>query len=67
MSTPDGPKAGPCTPWGMRHIDRAAQWHLEFANPRPLATPVGARGRLGLWGVDNELEQQILEQIGDSS
>lgn len=53
----------PCTPWGVRYVDGAGQWHLELANPRPLATPVRARGRLGLWRVEAEVEQQILDRL----
>ncbi len=37
--------------------------HLELANPRPLATPIPAKGRLGLWTPDADLLAQIREQV----
>ena len=36
--------------WSMRE-----HWHLSLSNPRPLATPVPAKGRLGLWTPDADL------------
>ncbi len=34
-------------------------WHLMLRNPRPLATPIPCRGRLGLWTVPDEIAAQI--------
>ena len=45
-----------CSPWGDPH----AGVHLGFANPRPLATPIPAKGRLGLWTPDPELVDAVL-------
>ena len=47
-----------CSWWGQREV-----WHLQLANPRPLATPIPARGRLGLWTPDAELAAAIREQV----
>ncbi|MBO9555576.1 hypothetical protein [Cellulomonas sp.] len=47
-----------CTPWAM-----AGHRHLELANPRPLAIPVPARGRLGLWRPDDALSAAIEQQL----
>lgn len=55
--TDHGPGA-PCSPWGQRWT-----WHLQVANARPLATPIPARGRLGLWIPDAELVAAIREQV----
>ena len=52
----------PCSPWGVRYVDGNGQWHLELANPRPLATPIPARGRLGLWRPDQDLLDAIQAQ-----
>lgn len=48
-----------CTPWAM--VDG---WHLVLANPRPLAKPIPAKGRLGLWRPDDQLRTAILDQTG---
>lgn len=37
--------------------------HLVVARPRPLATPVPARGRLGLWTPDDALAAAIWAQV----
>lgn len=37
--------------------------HLELANPRPLATPIPAKGRLGLWTPDADILAHIREQV----
>ena len=44
-----------CSPWAMPD-----HHHLVLANPRPLATPIPARGRLGLWRPDPDLTSAIL-------
>ena len=43
-----------CSAWAM-------PWdhHLVLANPRPLATPIPCRGRLGLWTVPDDIAAQI--------
>lgn len=43
-----------CSPWAMRD-----HHHLVLANPRALATPIPAKGRLGLWTPDHDLEHAI--------
>jgi hypothetical protein len=40
------------------------QWHLEIANPRPLAEPIPYRGALGLRTLDDDTTARILAQIG---
>ena len=47
-----------CSPWAMPD-----HHHLELANPRPLATPIPARGRLGLWRPDPDLTAAILAAL----
>lgn len=43
----------PCSPWAEPDA-----WHLVFENPRPI-TPIRAKGKLGLWRPDVELELRI--------
>lgn len=45
---------GWCTPWATED-----NHHLVLDNPRALATPIPAKGRLGLWHPDAELEHAI--------
>lgn len=47
-----------CSPWGMNGV-----YHLGLAKPRPLNTPIPAKGKLGLWRPSSELEAQIMEQL----
>lgn len=47
-----------CWPWGM-----AGHRHLVFENPRALAKPIPAKGRLGLWIPDGALQDAIWEQV----
>ena len=47
-----------CSPWAMPD-----HHHLVLANPRPLATPIPARGRLGLWRPDPDLTAAILAAL----
>lgn len=49
-----------CSPWAM-----ADHYHLVLTNPRPLPSPIPARGRLGLWRPDADLLAAVREQIGD--
>ena len=44
-----------CSEWAQ-----PGQYHLELANPRPLATPVPCRGALGLWTVPDEIAAQMV-------
>lgn len=46
-----------CSPWAM-----AYHHHLMLADPRPLATPIPATGKLGLWRPDAELLAALAEQ-----
>ena len=47
-----------CSPWALPD-----HHHLELANPRPLATPIPAKGRLGLWRPDPDLTAAILAAL----
>lgn len=48
----------PCSPWCI-----PGHHHLWTSNPRPLRTPVPAKGRLGLWTPDEQLLAAIGEQL----
>lgn len=50
-----------CSPWAMDNLH-----HLVLANPRPLARPIPAKGRLGLWRPDPDLLAQIQNQIEET-
>ena len=43
------------SPWA----ERSAGVHLVLRDPKPLFEPIRARGALGLWHVDADLETQI--------
>lgn len=43
-----------CGPWAAH-----GQYHMRIANPRPLTEPIPARGRLGLWRPDPDLQTQL--------
>ena len=47
-----------CSPW----VHHGPIWHLIFANPRPLAHPIPARGQLGLWTLPDDVEQAVRRQ-----
>lgn len=47
-----------CSPWAQPNMH-----HLELANPRPLARPIPATGRLGLWRPGADLETAIRDQL----
>jgi len=47
-----------CSPWAQFGV-----FHLALTNPRPLAHPIPARGRLGLWRPDDTLTAAIWEQV----
>lgn len=49
-----------CSPWAQ-----SDHYHLILTNPRPLPSPIPARGRLGLWRPDVDLLAAVREQIGD--
>lgn len=44
--------------WTMRD-----HWHLCLSNPRPLAQPIPAKGKLGLWAPTDDVVAQIHEQL----
>lgn len=44
-----------CSPWAQ-HDER---YHLVLRNPRPLAVPIPAKGRLGLWTLTDALAEQV--------
>lgn len=48
----------PCSPWA---ID--GNYHLVLRNPRALATPIPAKGRLGLWTLTDALATQVTKQV----
>lgn len=58
-----------CSPWGeasyAEHGGRTRRdvVHLVLENPRPLAHPIPAKGRLGLWTPDDALVAAIREQV----
>jgi hypothetical protein len=60
---------GHCSPWAeSSYVEHGGDVrdrivHLVLENPRPLATPIPARGRLGLWTPDAELLDRIREQV----
>lgn len=47
-----------CGVWAVE-----GQCHWRLANPRPLSAPVPCKGRLGLWGLPDEVEAAVLDQI----
>lgn len=49
-----------CSPWA-EHGD---VYHLELANPRPLAEPIPYTGALGLRRLDNETTAAVWSQTG---
>lgn len=57
------------SPWAEQSYDehggrtRRDVVHLVLENPRPLAEPIPAKGRLGLWTPDAELLERIREQV----
>ncbi|MEW2635426.1 hypothetical protein AB0903_28215 [Streptomyces sp. NPDC048389] len=44
-----------CSAWA----DKSAAWHWEISDAAPLATPVKATGRQGLWIPDPELRARV--------
>jgi hypothetical protein len=38
------------------------KYGLVFANPRPLKTPIRARGSLGLWSLPSDVADEIRRQ-----
>lgn len=44
--------------WTMRD-----HWHLSLSRPQALPKPIPAKGRLGLWRPDADLEAAIREQV----
>lgn len=48
-----------CSPWAQRD-----GYHLVLANPRPLATPIPCKGRLGLWTLPDETAAALAAALG---
>lgn len=46
-------------PWAMD-----GHWHMCVADARPLSEPIPAKGRLGLWRPDAELQGAIEARLG---
>lgn len=65
------PASGCCEPWGEETYPPANPearppgrvTHLVLEDVRRLARPLPARGALGLWTVDADLEHEILRQV----
>src|SRR5690554_6786135 len=53
-----GKPFGLCSPWALPD-----HHHLVLEDPRPLARPIPAKGRLGLWRPDTDLEAAIRDQL----
>lgn len=51
-----------CSPWAITDHQ-----HLVLANPRALATPIPAKGRLGLWKPEPDLEHAITTALATTS
>lgn len=49
--------------WAQMPPEGGVIHHLHLHNPRPLARPIPARGRLGLWRPDTDLETEIRDQL----
>ncbi|MCZ0983877.1 hypothetical protein O1L60_44750 [Streptomyces diastatochromogenes] len=49
---------GCCAPWGDREV-----FHWEFADWRPLKTPLPCTGALGLWRPDADLLLRTTEEV----
>lgn len=47
---------GLCSPWAE---SRPSVWHLELANPQPLAEPIPFRGALGMRTLPADVEAEI--------
>lgn len=47
-----------CSPWA-----ESDTWHWALADPRPLAVPVPAKGRLGLWTPDDQLAEALEQAV----
>lgn len=67
--TPDGPPSEACWDAGCTISGpdvswaQVGAWHLVLRNPRPLVTPVPARGFLGLWTLPEDVEARVREQV----
>jgi hypothetical protein len=63
----DGTRCGGIDAYGLGQFcsawAQAGHHHLVLANPRPLAGPIPAAGRLGLWRPGDELAAAIAEQL----
>lgn len=55
---PETERIQACSPWAERDV-----FHLELANPRPLAEPIPFRGALGLRTLDEATTAAVLTQI----
>jgi hypothetical protein len=47
-----------CDPWAAR-----GQWHIELADPRPLAEPLKIGGQRGVWYLPADLEAACRAQL----
>ena len=51
-----------CSTWAMSATNDKPMWHWELADVQPLAAPVPAKGRLGLWKPSAELIEAVESQ-----
>ena len=56
----NGRSRSPCSPWAS--LD---QWHWQFKNVLPLATPVPCKGMLGLWRLPDDAEKAVRAQLSE--
>lgn len=49
-----------CSPWAESAYDG---WHLELANPRPLAEPIPFKGALGLRRLPDDVAAAVIEAV----
>lgn len=67
----DDPWEWCCQPWGeppgvlLKGDGKftGPKTHLVLANPRPLATPIPATGRLGIWTPDDGVLEQLQDEV----
>lgn len=54
---------------GLVDIGSTSKWFIgpqgyKLANPRPLESPIRCKGRLGFWPVPEEIENEMIQQLG---
>jgi hypothetical protein len=51
------------SPWADAEYHGKPSTHLVLADPQPIATPIPARGSLGLWMPPEHIERAVCEQL----